>query len=419
MKVGGGRGAGRARHAQLQSVLAVLAIGSSGALPGVLRSGGGGVFDHELSALRDSGFEIVVSAAGVHGIGLAHDLADRIGRLPSVAAASPVLSLPVDVFAKGSGPRPVLAEGVVPGPFAATSGPAERSLFSFPLPLGDPTDSVHFANGTYHGPSTFDVLVSTPLAQGTGLSVGDQVGLSASANGSAPTLFNVTGLFGVAPTVSGPPSSFGIVLPLSDLQVLTGFGRATGGSGAILDAADTVEVALAGAASTDPSTIRGVAAEIQSIVPYYGVTSLLDEAQQLQGASAILTGFYLALSSVGLSVGLIFLALVLLRRVERLRRSIGVRRAIGVPSRMIAGEMVGAGAALAAAGAVVGVVGGTLLVLALQRFGSPSVQAATRLAVFDTPTLALLALGVVGLSLLASGVATRSALRLSIPEALR
>lgn len=409
----------RARHAQLQSVLAVLAIGSSVALPVLLLSVGGGVFAHELSALRDSGFEIVVSAAGVHGIGSSHGLAQRIDGLSGVAAASPVLSLPVDVFAQGSGPRPVLAEGVVPGAFAATSGPAERSLFAFPLPLGDPADSAHFANATYAGPSTYDVLVSTPLAQGMGLSVGDQVGLSESANGSAVTRFNITGVFGVAPTVIGPPSSFGIVLPLSDLQVLTGFARDSGGSGALLDASDSIEVALAGAASTDPTTIRAVAAEIQSMVPYYGVTSLLDEAQQLEGASAILTGFYLALSSVGLSVGLIFLALVLLRRVERLRRSIGVRRAIGVPSRMIAGEMVGAGAALAAAGAVLGVVGGTLLVLVLQRFGSPSVQTATRLAVFDPVSLALLAAGVVGLSLLASGVATRSALRLSIPEALR
>ncbi|MGI0133054.1 MAG: ABC transporter permease [Thermoplasmata archaeon] len=415
----GGRGPRRTRlrHSDLQTVLAILAIGSSVALPVVLLSVGGGVFDHELRTLRDAGFEIVVSAAGVHGISPSHGLAERIAGVANVASASPVLSLPVDVFTAGAGARPVLAEGVIPGAFEATSGPAERSLFQFPLPLGDPTDRVHFANGTYAGAATYDLLVSTPLAEGTGIRVGDSVGIASSANASATVRYNVTGIFGVAPTVIGPPSTFGIVLPLSDLQTLGGEARSGGGS--LLDASDTIEVALTGATSTDPSAIRAVASSVQSIVPYYGVTSLLDEAQQLQGASAILTGFYLALSSVGLSVGLIFLTLILLRRVERSRRSIGVRRAIGVPARMIAVEMIGTGAALSASGAVLGVVGGIALVVGLQRFGSPTVATATRLAIFDPATLTLVALGVVGLSLLASGVATRSALRLSLPEALR
>ena len=407
------------RHSRIQTVLAILAIGSSVALPVVLLSVGGGVADHELKALRDAGFEIAVSAAGAHGISSAHRLAQAIDQIHGVADASPVLSVPVDVFPPGTGPRPVLAEGVIPGPFAATSGPDERTLFQFPLPLGDPTDLVHFDNGTYSGPSTNDVLISSPLALGTGLAVGSVVGLGVSANGSVPVQFNVTGIFGVAATVIGPPSSFGIVLPLSDLQVLTGYARAGNGTGTVLDQADTLEVSLAGSGSTDPSEIRSVAAQVQALVPYYGVTSLLDEAQQLQAAAGILTGFYLALSSVGLSVGLIFLALILLRRVERLRRSIGIRRAIGVPAPMIAGEMVVAGASLAAAGAAVGILGGVALVVALQRWAGPTVQTATRLAIFDPVTLLLLGLGVVALSLLASAVATRSALRLSIPEALR
>ena len=56
-------------------------------------------------------------------------------------------------------------------------------------------------------------------------------------------------------------------------------------------------------------------------------SALTDEAAQLRASAAVLTGFYLALSSVGLLVGLVFLALVLLRRVEAERRTIGIQRA--------------------------------------------------------------------------------------------
>ncbi|MCI4318259.1 MAG: ABC transporter permease [Thermoplasmata archaeon] len=410
---------GRLRHERLQTVLAVLAIGTAVALPVVLLSVGGGVSQHELAALRDAGYSIVVSASGVHGITQAHTLGERIESISRVSAASPVLSQAVDLFTRTSGPTPVLAEGVVPQAFAATAGPTERGLISFPLPLGDPNDLVHFANGTYRGPETYSVLISTPFAEGSGLVVGDTVGLSPSANSSDQVRFNITGIFGIPPSSFGPPSSFAILLPLSDLQVLTGWALQGNSGGSLLDAADTIQVAMTGAASTDPTAIRETASAIQSLVPYYGVSALLDEAQQLQSGTAVLTGFYLALSSVGLAIGLIFLALILLRRVERLRQSIGIRRAIGVPPRMIAGEMVLTGAVLSAAGGLVGVVAGFLLVLALKTWGSQVVQTAVGYAVFDPLTLAALTISVVLLSLAASLLATRAALRLSIPEALR
>jgi len=158
---------------------------------------------------------------------------------------------------------------------------------------------------------------------------------------------------------------------------------------------------------------------VQALFPYYGVSSLTQEAEQLQSASGVLTGFYLALSSVGLTIGLLFLALVLLRRVERNRRSIGIRRALGVPGRAIAAGILGDGAALAFAGALGGVLGGYLLVEAMAAWATSAVQEAARLAVFDPVVIAELVLGVVSLSLLAGATATRSALRVEISEALR
>ncbi len=413
-----GRG-GSLKHARLQLVLTVAAIAAAVALPVVLISVGGGVSAHELANLQNAGYQIVVSAAGINGISHAHTLTHEIRGVGSVTVASPVLSVPVDAYTSGNttGSSAVLAEGIIPDQFTPTLGPAEKGLFPSPLPLGDPTDMVHFANGTYAGPATYSVIVSTPYALSHRVALGDHILLSPSANRSLGIEYNVTGLFGVAPTLLSPTGAFAILLPLSDLQMMTGYGPAA--SASVPDAADTIQVAVTGPVATNPSALTQVSDQIQSLVPYYEVSSLTQEAAQLQSASGVLTGFYLALSSVGLTIGLLFLALVLLRRVEADQRSIGIRRALGLPGRMIAREIVRDGLVLAALGSVAGIFAGYFVVEGLATWASSTVQEAAQLAVFDPIILLEIALGVAGLSLLASAVATRSALRVDIVEALR
>lgn len=410
-----GRG-GSLRHSRLQIVLAVAAIGTAVALPVILLSVGGGVSAHELANIQNAGYQIVVSAAGLHGIEHAHNYTDQILRIGSVTAASPVLSVTIDAFTPSGSVSPVLAEGVIPDQFTPTLGPSESGLFPSPLPLGDPTDDVHFAHGAYSGPATYDVLVSSPYAQAHGVSLGDSLLLSPVANRSLGVSYNVTGIFGVPPTVLGPTGAFAVVIPLSDLQVMTGL---AGAGAPVPDAADTIQVAVVGSVATNPDALNQVRDQVQALFPYYSVSSLTQEAQQLQTASGVLTGFYLAISSVGLTVGLLFLALVLLRRVEADRRSIGIRRALGIPGRSIAGEIVRDGAVLALMGGAVGVLTGYVIVEGLARWATSAVQEAAQLAVFQPLVLLELMLLVVGLSLLAGAVATRSALRIEITEALR
>jgi ABC-type lipoprotein release transport system permease subunit len=408
----------RFRHYRWQWGLAVAALATAVSLPVILLSVGDGVVAAEIGSLQNAGYQIVIATAGDHGISDAHALTSQIRHLPRVAAVSPILSSAVDLFSGGSLCSPALAEGVIPSQFQPTEGSTESGLFPSPLPLGDPTDLVHFANGSYTGPETYDVLVSSPLAQTCSISKGERVVLSSSSNTTNGVGFNVTGTFGVPPSTLGPAAAFAIVLPLSDLQQLLGFGR-DAGTGALIDAVDTVQVALSGSASTNATQIGIVADQIRSIVPYYSVTTLTQQADQLRSGTAVLDGFYLALSSVSLTVGLIFLTLVMLRRVESQRRSIGIRRAIGVPGRQVAGEMTAHALTLAAAGSLLGVAGGYLVVRILAVIGSPTVQLAANLAVFDPVTLIEVVLAVLGLSLLAAAAATRAALRLPLAEALR
>ncbi len=405
------------RHLRLQQVLAIAAVGTAVALPVVLVSVGGGVAAHELAGLENAGYQIVVSAAGAHGIVDSHNLTDRIRAIASVAAASPTLSLTVDVFPSGGSPTAVPAEGVIPDQFPATLPPEERDLFPSVLRLGDPTDAVHFDNGTYAGPASNDVMISTALAAAHGIANGTTLLIGGSDNRSQAVAYIVTGSFGAASSLLGPVEGSAVLLPLSNLQVLGGL--ATGPDAFQHDASDTIEVSVTGGSSVDPAALAQVRAQIQSLVPFYAVTSLGQEAQQLESASGVLTGFYLALSSVGLTVGLLFLALVLVRRVESDRRSIGIRRALGLPAGSIAREIVLDGIRLALLGAAVGVIGGYVLVEALAAWGSSGVRLAAQWARFDPVTIGAIVVGIVALSLLASGVATRVALRIEITEALR
>ncbi|HEY6238770.1 MAG TPA: ABC transporter permease [Thermoplasmata archaeon] len=407
------------RHHRLQSILAASAISAAVALPVVLISVGGGVASHEIDALQHSGYQIAVSAPGLHGVESAHELAARIAGLSGVGAASPVLSAPVEAFPSAGATSPVLAEGVIPNAFTDTEGPTELGLFPRPLPFSDPTDALRFDNGSYAGPPQREVMVATPFADAFAVGVGDSLLLAPTSDAAGGIPFRVVGLFGTPPSTLGPTAVFAIVLPLSELQLLAGFAREPGASGGLIDAADTIQVALAGAPANDPVAIASVARAIAAIVPYYGVSQLTDQAERLRASESILTGFYLALSSVGLTVGLVFLGVVLVRRVESDRRVIGIRRALGVPASSIALEWLRTSLLLGGAGALGGIFGGILIVLYLARFGGGAVATAAGLSVFDPWLLGTLGLCVVALGAVASLAATRAALRLSIPEALR
>ncbi len=405
------------RHHRLQSVLAIAALSTAIALPVVLLSVGGGVAAHEIAALENSGFQVTVSAPGAHGISEAHTLSQKIGAVADVAAASPVLSAAIDAFPSASVTTPLLAEGIIPGSFAATESPEFRGLLPQPLPFSDPTDLLRFHQGAYDGPPSSEVMVSTPFASDYGLQVGDtlRLGQTADAGGSVP--FQIVGMFGIPPAALGPTAAFGVLMPLSDLQLLTGV--AVGVGGGTIDAADTIEVALVAGASTDPSAIQRVASAISALAPYYGVSALTDEAAQIRASAAVLSGFSLALSSVGLLVGLVFLALVLLRRVESERRTIGIERALGVPATQVAAEWLRRSVTLGAIGAAGGLLAGGLVVTLLARFGAGAAATAAQLAVFDAGELSRLAVAIVALAAITGLIATRAALRVPITEALR
>ncbi|MGA7860611.1 MAG: FtsX-like permease family protein, partial [Thermoplasmata archaeon] len=227
----------------------------------------------------------------------------------------------------------------------------------------------------------------------------------------------IEGSFGLPPGILGPSPLFVALLPLSQLQSLVGLAHAP--TGALLDSADSIQVAMVPALAADPAAVQRAATAIQALVPYYSVTSLTQQTTEIQNAQAVITGFYVGLSSIGLIVGLLFLVIILLRRVEQERQSIGIRRAIGVPGWMVARGIVAEALVLTVAGVLAGVAGGVITVELFARYGSGAVSDIASLAVFNPIELGLLAAALVALALLASALPVRRALRLSLPEVLR
>ena len=405
------------RHRTAQSLFAIAAIAAAVALPVVLLSVGGGVYSHELQSIEDVGYSISVESVGTHGISDAHALSDRIDGISGVLAASPILSVPVDLFVGGGEVVPVLAEGVIPSAFDATQSSADRALLPPSISLGDPDDVIHYDNGTYAGPSSHELLLSTALIQTLNISAGASVTLSASANASASTPFTVAGAFGLPPGILGPSPLFVILIPLSQLQSLVGLALTP--TGTVLDSADSIQVAMVPSLAVSPAAVQRVAAQIQALAPYYTVVPLTQQTAEIQSADAVITGFYVGLSSIGIIVGLLFLVIILLRRVEQERQAIGIRRAIGVPAWQVAQGIVSEAVWLTLSGVGAGLAGGVGTVELLARYGSGTVAEIANLAVFDPLTLLLLGLSLVGLALLASALPVRRALRLSLPEVLR
>lgn len=405
------------RHRTAQTVLAVAAIAVAVALPVVLLSVGGGVYTHELASIQDAGFSISVDAAADHGIGGAHALVHEIDTIPGVAAASPILSVAVELFPGGGAGVPVLAEGIIPAAFTATQSSAERSLLPASLTLGDPDDTIHYANGTYAGPSSDQVLLSTPLLQTLNVTPGSSALISPTANRSAGLSVTVVGGFGLPPGLLGPSPLFVALLPLSQLQSLVGLGRGPGGS--LLDDADSIQVAVLPSLAGNPAAVARIASAVQALVPYYSVTSLTQQTSEIRAAQAVITGFYVGLSSVGLLVSLLFLVIILMRRVEQERSSIGIQRAIGVPGWRVSRSLVLEAEALTLSGGLGGLAGGIIVISALARWGSPTVSEIASLAVYEPVTLLALLAGLLLMGLLASLLPVRRALRLPLPEVLR
>ncbi|ELK50523.1 MULTISPECIES: FtsX-like permease family protein [Haloferax] len=272
----------------------------------------------------------VAVSVGSPQLGDTHAITDRLSRDERVDYATPVQTQLVTLAPEdGSTDEYVLAAGIIP-PEEPTS---VVGVSTEALTPGDP----HYANGSYDGPRTGELVLNDAAAELLGVSAGDEV--TASVGGSRAE-------FTVADVREGSLSSGVGPVPvalvhLSELQTMTG---STEG-----DLADQLLV------STDSA---GVRSDIEALYPRTSVVTQTGLA--VRGAST--SSLPLAMAAVSLVVavlvGVLFVATMMGLEVNADRRNLAVLSAMGYRTSSQMLLVVAETVVVATVGGVVGVVAG-------------------------------------------------------------
>lgn len=327
--------------------------------------------DYWIVPESESSSTLPVSVGGPK-FGDVHAVADRLTAREDVRYASPV-AISLARVTHGNATEYVLLAGVVAHPELTVAGVSARSLTP-----GDP----HYANGTYAGPWTDEVVLSSAASELLGAEAGETVAVpnrTGSASGThAFTVENVT---------AGGQSGIGqvpvAVVHLAELQALTG---STAG-----DTADQILVA---------SNDVGVREDLAGVYSHSRVVARSDASLSTVADSRLALALGGAGFAVSLVVGVLFVATTMGLEIRSDRRLWATLTALGFSARSRALVLFAQTAAVALAGGVLGVALGRVGVLAANA-GVGAYLEETTVAVFPLELAAaglVVSLGIAALS---------------------
>jgi putative ABC transport system permease protein len=278
---------------------------------------------------------------------------------------------------------------------------------------GDP----HYANGTYDGPFTHEIVLDQGLAGVLHVGVGDLVWLGVSAPGNASqlvqwyhsaTVFRVVG-------VSGPfwliPSVLLSFLYLSEYQTLVG------GATPSTDYASLFLIHL-----FDPTTVDATQSSLARQFPSLTFISINQILGAVQDVVNLYRTFGELIGSIGIVVATLFATTVLLMSVDDRSREIALLRAVGYSRRRVGGLVVEEALWLSALGMLIGLPLAYIASTAHNDFLTrlvPGLPTGFSFVAFDlTVTLAGL-LVVLAIGLIASVLPMVRAMQLPVAEELR
>lgn len=334
------RAASRVRTAPRQTAALVGVVALTIALL-VIVTGIGVALAEDPSAEGDADLRVTPADGGtlsavvdVEGprLGTVHDRTAPIDARDDVDYATPVLVEVVQIRGPASDePVTVVAFGIVPNDPAPTVAGVPTDA----LEPGDP----HYADGSYDGPRTGDVVLSEAAADQLGAAEDDPLTVRSPQTGAISQAHDVTAV--EDPQLEDVPADHPVVVfRLSELQALSG--ADDGGL------ADQVLVA------TDSSAAEGA---LEEAYPNATVESTDDEAASVRDDDLALATSLVAFV-VGLSICSLFVATAGALSVERDRRTLAVLAAVGFSGRARLGVVGLTTMAFVLAGGVLGLVVG-------------------------------------------------------------
>lgn len=369
-----------------RTALTALGIGLATALVLVLLAVSAGVQSSAYRLATNSGVDLLGTSANTSLTSVtfpplsgAHTLAEKIPSTdPNVLSASPWLVSSL-VFANASlyaatnesangsavpanwQPSSATSIGWIPNDNTGLEVPAVLTGSNLPM-IGDP----HYANGSYNGPRTDDVVLNSALAQLLHVGPNATIWVSLqSPSGPAAlsawfagaTSFRVIGISG--PFWFLPSASLGVFF-LSELQQLVG------GASAGTDYASLVLIHLA-----DPTRASQDQSLLHAAFPTITFFTLGNVLGALQHVVNLYRTFGELVGLIGILVATLFTATVLLMSVEDRSRELALLRAIGYSRARIGQFVVEEALWLAGFGLLVGLpfglLGARLLNYSLER----------------------------------------------------
>ncbi len=362
-----------------RSIMTSAAVAISMALLVSMASVSEGIKDTARLGIVESREDLVVSPEQGARLAGAHAMDAHVSTWPEVEFATVAAYHELTVETPLLGDKGVYGVGVVPSEFWEMAGKSERERYKggfFEVP-----DDPFYGNGSYDGTFTGEVLVSKNLVDKYGVAVGgalpvrlvpgadvlsDRMPVWGGTRGGTPvTLVNLTvvGSFELEYSGSGFYKGLAIiVMHLSELQAVAGMAaeNGTGGSGPVVtDLANGLSIAL-----TDQAVRQGAVGAVEDRLkeeyPEYAdyVYTKQEQLSQQRDEFVVAEVFYLAVGSVSMLIGLLFVATIMIVSVMERTREIGMLRSIGISRRSIFLQVFEESMVLVLAGGLIGILPG-------------------------------------------------------------
>ncbi len=416
-----------------RTILTALGIGLAVGLVVTLLAISDGIETSSATLAAASGVDLVAASANTTltsdefpPISGAHALAQEIPRVDSnVVTASPWL---VDDLVLGNASlRAASVNRSVPSGWSPTSSgtvgwiPSDNGGIEVPelyngtgfTASGDP----HYANGTYSGPFTHEIVLDQALATVLRVSVGDPVWANAS---SPATVGALSGWYANATEfrvvgISGPfwllPSALLAFTYLSELQAIAG------GASPSTDYASLLLIHL-----EDPTSAAADQVRIAAAFPGLSVFTLANILGEVQHVVNLYRTFGDLIGLIGLVVAALFTTTILQMSVDDRSRELALLRALGYRRASVGALVLEEGLLLAGLGLAIGLplaylgTYGLNLVLLRLVAGLPKTFSFVS---FDASVVALGVALVVAIGLVASIAPAARAMLLPVAEELR
>lgn len=339
LRAGAGIGFAQLRYARLRTALVVLAIALAVLSTTLLASIGAGVLETGSERFTAADRDLWVSGGptrlvpgqvgGVeNSLVDAHAVATAIDAHEAVVSATPLAYGTVYVGTEPGDLEPVVGVGVSGG------GPAfEVVAGRVPAP-----DSTHYANGTYTGPMTREIVIDPRTADRFGVGVGDSLYVGGTLVEARESRFEVVGISPTFTRFLGTPV---VTLPLAEFQTLTGM------AGSDRAAQITVKV-------RENASVEAVRADLERRFPGYEVRSNEEQLRAVLGRQARVVASAGVLVALAVVAGIALTVNALALLVQQQRRAFAALKAAGVSSLTLGGAVLWQGIGLASLGAALG-----------------------------------------------------------------